>query len=227
MDITQQIQNTNIIYGASDYTAPSGLAASKSLNYANGPSITRPEVRGCISTPHTFKFESSIGLFGAENYFTLIKLDIQDEAVLACYEEPSWECATLTPQSSEEPYWFAGVVDKDIICVPFNTYECPEIIGNTFPTLKSREMFMSVDLINNKTGNIYNDDWLDVRLYTSESEEHPFDRMWVKRNDNFYVGFHARNTKRLAFDVSCTVGLEIRPYESIENKREIMKKYLR
>lgn len=227
MDITQQIQNSNIIYGASDYTAPSDLAASKSLNYANGPSITRPEIRSCISTPHTFDFKSAVGLFGAENYFTLIKLDIKDDAVLVCYEESFWKCTKLTAQDFEEPYWIEGIVDKDADCETINTYECAEIIDNKLPKLGFREMLISVDLVNKKTGNIYNDDWLDVRLYTTDREEHPFDRMWVHMRDSFYVGIHARNTKRLSFDVSCIVGLEIRPYESIENKKEIMRKHLR
>lgn len=226
MDITQQIQKTNTIYGASDYTAPYGLAASKSLNYAAGPSITRPEVQSCISTPHVFKFESSVGLFGAENYFSLIKLRIKGDAVLACYSEKGWECARILPLDTEEPYWDKAIVDYTAFCETTNTYECAEILSDSLPYIKGKKL-ISVDLINKKTGNIYNDDWLDVRLYTSEREEHPFDRMWVGLNDMFYVGIHARNTKRLPFDVSCIVGLEISDEGSIENKQEIAKRYLR
>ena len=222
MDITQQIQNTNIIYGASDYTAAHTLGASKSLNYANGPSIQRPDVQSCTSTPHTFEFKSSAGLFGAENYFTLLKCDLNKDSAVSCYEELNWECAKFGTEELEEPYWTGAVVKLEEPCATVNTYECATITGNTLPTLRG-DTYVSVDLVNNGTGNIYNDDWLDVRLYTSQREEHPFSRMWIKKRDSFYVGIHVRNTKRVTFDVSCILGKEITNYEGIANKEEIMR----
>ena len=48
-DVTQQIIKTNEIYGASDNTNPAYASADKSLNYAVGGSIQRPEVdRVCL-----------------------------------------------------------------------------------------------------------------------------------------------------------------------------------
>lgn len=67
---------------------------------------------------------------------------------------------------------------------------------------------VSIDLINLKTGNKYIDSWFDVRLYTADREEHPYDKMYVSTNDFFYIGFHARNTKRLPYNVECIIGNE-------------------
>ena len=92
-----------------------------------------------------------------------------------------------------------------------------------FKILKWRKGYFSVELINKKTGNKYNDCWLDVRLYTRNREEHPYEKMYVRQYDQFYIGFHARNTRRLPYDVECIVGLEWKPLEDIEEKRYIMK----
>lgn len=223
MDVTQEILNNNIIYGASDYTAPSGLAASKSLNYADGPSIQRPAHRELSTVPFTFNFQSDVGLFGAENYFTKIQLKIIGDKVFACFEEEGWECAKISFRESEELYWDAAIVDLNFPCTTVNTYECSEISANTLPKVGT-DGYFSVDLINNKTRNMFNDDWIDVRLYGKNKEEHAYDRMWVRPKDFFYVGIHARNTRRLPFDVSCVVGLEYTNYKNIPDKNQVMKR---
>ena len=223
MDVTQEILNNHIIYGASDYTAPSSLAANKSLNYAEGPTIQRPAHREVSVVPFTINFQSDVGLFGVENYFTKIQLNIIGDKLFACFEEPGWDCAQISYRNQEEPYWFPADIDFNIPCVPYNTYDCPAISQNELPNLGPNSYF-SVDLINNKTGNIYNDDWVDIRLYSRNREEHGFDRMWLKPKDFFYVGIHARNTRRLPFDVSCVIGLEYTTYDAIPDKSEIMKR---
>ena len=224
MDVTQEILRNNTIYGASDYTAPSGLAANKSLNYADGPSIQRPAHRECSVIPHSFKYESDVGLFGAENYFSKVQLKIDTSVASTCFEETDWRCAKIGVQTtSEENYWQAGIVDKDYVCVTTNTYECPRVSEAGLPNL-GLDAYVSVDLLNRKTGNRFVDDWVDVRLYTKAREEHPYNRMWVKLKDYFYVGIHARNTRRLPFDISCIVGLQISSYDAIPNKQEVMKR---
>ena len=74
---------------------------------------------------------------------------------------------------------------------------------------------VSVDLRNLKTGNKYIDSWLDVRLYTDKREEHPYDLMYVPATSFFYIGFHARNTRRLPYNVQCTVGDLYLPYDQL------------
>ena len=68
---------------------------------------------------------------------------------------------------------------------------------------------------NVKSGNIYLDSWLDVRLYTSEREEHAYDKMYVRIKDYFYVGVHARNTRRLPYNLFVEIGKEYLTYEEI------------
>jgi hypothetical protein len=224
MDVTQEIQRNHIIYGASDYTAPSGLAASKSLNYADGPSIIRPAHQELSVIPHTFRYQSEVGLFGAENYFSKIQLNIERSIAGVCFEEPGWRCALIREQRlPEEPYWEAGIVDYGFSCSTENTYECPIIKGNELPEITG-DAYVSVDLIKFPTGNQFNDKWVDVRLYTKSREEHPYDRMWVKEKDFFYLGIHARNTRRLPFNVACIIGAQYADYNAIPNKDEIMKR---
>ena len=79
--------------------------------------------------------------------------------------------------------------------------------------------FVSVDLKNFKTGNIYTDSWLDVRLYTADKEEHPYDLMYIRPNQFFYLGIHARNTKRIPYNLELAIGEEYKPLEEIHDKR--------
>ena len=224
MDVTQEIQLNHIIYGSSDYTAPSGLAASKSLNYADGPSLSRPAHQECSVVPFTFEYQSAVGLFGAENYFSKIQLNVDGSIVSRCFEEPGWECARITNLiTPDDPYWDKAIVDLDFPCETENTYICPIISDESLPNL-GQNGYISVELLNLKTGNYFNDNWLDIRLYTRNREEHPYDKMWVKPKDFFYVGIHARNTRRLPFDVRCVIGREYATYDSIKDKSLIMKR---
>ena len=219
MDVTQEIRRNHIIYGASDYTAPHGLASGKKLNYAEGASITKPSNQSCSVVPFTFKYEDTVGLFGAENHFVKIRLNVVGDQVNACFEERDWECSVIKNQDAEEPYWEMGVVDDRPELDP--VYVSANIIPNALPKLTNG--YLSVDLNNLKINNRYIDDWLDVRLYTKDREEHPYEKMYVKPRDFFYIGFHARNTRRLSYDVECVVGLEYLEYTSIPDKRFIMR----
>ena len=69
-------------------------------------------------------------------------------------------------------------------------------------------MYFKVELKNLKTGNKYIDAWLDVRLYNQYYDEHPYDIMYVKQKEPFYIGFHARNTRRLPYNVLCAISEE-------------------
>jgi len=203
MDVTAEILRNTMIYGSSDHTAPAGLSASRSLNYANGPSITRPENVNVSFIPFTLEYRDTIGLFGAENYFVKVNVKLDPSVVGKCFEEKDWECAVITKRAEEDLYWESAeiLLDKDLIVE--NTYH-PAIfkmgINNKFGGM------LSVDLNNLKTGNKYIDSWLDVRLYTADREEHPYDRMYIYENDFFYIGFHARNTRRLPYNVDCIIG---------------------
>ena len=208
-----------MIYGASDNTAPHTLAASKSLNYANGASIQKPIQERVTVIPRTLHYKDEVGLFGAENCFVRVNLDIPLDITLKCYEEPYWECARISAEAQDPTsYYDVAVIDytKDLETV--NTYEPARI---TMRKRATTDSYISVDLDNLKTGNIYIDDWLDVRLYTSDREEHPYNKMYCRLNDFFYIGFHARNTRRLAYNVTALIGDDLLSAEHIEDPRYI------
>jgi hypothetical protein len=222
MDVTQEIQRNHIVYGASDYTGPGHLAAAKSLNYAKGASILKPEVTTVSVAPHTLRYEDTVGLFGAENYFLKVRLEIIGDVAKSCYEEPGWDCAFVDFLAIENDNgWKGAEIDRNGDPITLNTYDPANIIPNQLP--KVRNGHISVELHNLKVGNRFIDDWLDVRLYTMQREEHPFDIMYMRPNDFFYIGVHARNTKRLPYNIECVIGREYRSYESIDNKQLVMR----
>jgi hypothetical protein len=206
-NVTPQILKSHQIYGSSDNTNPAYLSANRSLNYAEGGSIHKPEVDRVTIIPYTINYQDTVGLFGKENHFVRVNVNVNKDYAFACFEEPGWECARITPDDMELfNMYYTGVVDESKDLTTVNTYD-PAIIrrdklGNLF------NAYISVDLENLKTGNKYIDSWFDVRLYSKTREEHPYDKMYVRLNDFFYIGFHARNTKRLPYNVKCVIGRE-------------------
>ena len=68
-DVSQQIIKTHEIYGASVNTNPAYSSADRSLNYAIGGSIQKPEVDRVSIIPYTINYKDTVGLFGKENHF--------------------------------------------------------------------------------------------------------------------------------------------------------------
>ena len=236
MDVTEQIRHYSILYGSSDNTNPASIAAAKKLNYAEGASIAKPSNDIVSLIPSTIKYEDTVGLFGVENHFVKVQLRLFNPTAI-CYPENTYLCAEFSEEEMvpEDPYtWTNGglimpgqavILDEydnfsdgscgpEIIC--WNDYEPARLIGDTAPNVPSPRV--SVQLNNLKTGNQYLDDWLDVRLYTRDRMEHPYDLMYVRPNDFFYIGFHGRNTKRLPYNVSVTVGEQYVDESEIDSK---------
>jgi len=203
MDVTAEILRNTMLYGSSDNTAPAGLSSSRSLNYANGPSITRPDNVNVSYIPFTLHYEDSLGLFGAENYFVRVKVKLDPTAAGKCFEEEYWECAVLRKIDETDYGWVGAELKLNEDLAVINTYEPARFRMGIYSKFGG---LLSIDLNNLKTGNKYIDSWLDVRLYTADREEHPYDRMYISENDFFYVGFHARNTRRLPYNVDCIIG---------------------
>tara|TARA_B100000214_G_scaffold370948_1_gene346468 strand:- start:109 stop:1272 length:1164 start_codon:yes stop_codon:yes gene_type:complete len=118
-----------------------------------------------------------------------------------------------------------AVVDEDLSSDEFvgntQTWFGSETLQDTLPNL-GEDAYISVELIRKDTGNKFIDSHVDYRLYTSSGEEHPYDKMYIKSTDKFYIGVHARNTKRLAYEFECRVGNEYRAFSSIADSSEIM-----
>jgi hypothetical protein len=213
MDVTREILNNHLVYGASDNTNPNGLAASKSLNYAKGASIQKPVLENVSVVPRRLKYADTVGLFGAENVFVKVDLNIKDTGNL-CFEEPGWQCLKITLGAFPVVNtYYTAAMDPDKDLVTENTYEPAQIV-NSLASINNP--YVGVSLANLKTGNKYIDAWFDVRLYTKAREEHPYDEMYLPVSDYFYIGFHARNTKRLPYNVECLIGTGYKPKNEVD-----------
>lgn len=205
--VTQQILDINEIYGASENSAPYQVASSRSLNYVNGASIQNPEEVRLTKIPFSFNFKDAVGLFGVENYFVRVNMNVIDTGSRDELLVNSYEAAKITtePDADVNTYEIA-VIDSARDLETVNTYEPARITASELPAYLFPAV--SVELINNKTGNQYIDRDLDVRLYTKDRQEWDFNKMYLKEQDYFYIGFHARNTRRLPYNVTCIVGEE-------------------
>ena len=214
MDVTAEILRNTQIYGASDYTAPHSLASSRSLNYAEGPSIQRPINELVTILPRRLKYQDTVGLFGAENCFVKVDLNLQDTGNV-CIEEEGWQCLKIT--QIDDPLlntYYTAFADPDGTDADVN-YD-PAIINNKIAADTLSKPYVGISINNLKTGNKYIDAWLDIRLYTKSRQEHPYDVMYLPFNSYFYIGFLARNTKRLPYKVECLIGTDIKPKIDID-----------
>ena len=210
MDVSDQILKTRQLYGSSDNTAPSGLAASGNFNYAAPLSINNPLEINISTIPYTFEFRNTVGLFGAENAFVKINMDV-DSTGTGCVPFNTYTCVKVTQGTFPiENYYEDSVFDSTH---PDNDpfYESMEISNESIGSL-GYNLMISILLDNLGTGNSWIDRWFDVRLYTNKKEEHPYELMYTPAKYSFYIGFHARNTKRLPYEVNCTVGTEFKPF---------------
>ena len=210
MDVSEEILQNHLIYGASDYTGAHTLSASRSLNYAKGASIHKPIVQGLDILPFTFNFQDAVGLFGTENCFVRIDVNIDTSISLICIDEQFWECAVITDVPDDgDVYYTAAEIDRTADLDTVNDYEPVNLLPNSISTTYANG-YISVDLHNLKTGNQYIDDWLDIRLYNKKREPIAGNHTYVRFNDVLYIGFHARNTRRLPYNVQLAFGNEIR-----------------
>ena len=76
MDVTPRILQSVQTYGSSDYTNPAYSSSNRSLNYHEGGSIQRPEKDRVTVIPYSLKFEDTVGLYGKENHFVRINVNI-------------------------------------------------------------------------------------------------------------------------------------------------------
>jgi len=206
-DVTQRILDRHIIYGGSDNTNPKYASDNKSLNYRGGGSITKPEQDRVSIIPFTLNYNDTVGLFGAENHFVKVTVKIDRDNAFRCFEEVDWECSVITDADLTTVNSYApAIVDTAADLSVVNTYEPAELIENNLGNLF--DAFVSVDLSNLKTNNKFIDNFIDVRLYNKNRKAHPYDKMYVRPTDYFYIGFHALNTRRLPYNVQCIVGQE-------------------
>ena len=218
MDVTKQILKHHQIYGASDNTNQSYTSSGQCLNYANGASIQNPINYNVSVFPFRLNLKGEVGLFGSENVFIKFNVNALDSGNF-CVEEPGWLCAAVdnAPQPVNPMDEYTYNTQTASPGQAWISYQNPDI-DPTFvwePATMSNPSYLqgggnkySFYLQNNKTGNIYVDSHVDGRLYGIDREERPYELMYISSNDCVYVGIHARNTKRLPFDMTVSIGYE-------------------
>ena len=206
MDVTQDINNRIDGYGRRAVSNPAYASVNRTLDFASQGSNINQAVPEPVSVlPVGLSYKDTVGLFGVENVYIKLDLNIQninfDEADLI--ENDYRDAKTIPgPILVVNDYTDADADvtdDREVV----NTYE-PASMTNVLSTYPNP--VVSIDLKNLKTGNKFIDAWFDVRLYNRQRIEHPYNRMYVKLDDVAYLGFHARNTKRLPYNVSVRVG---------------------
>jgi hypothetical protein len=224
MNVTEQVRRTAQLYGASDSARSEYNAATKSLNYANGNTWQDPAVQTVGVIPYTMRYKDDVGLFGAENFFLRIDLNVTGTAFFLDADAivNDYYNAKILTSAPELDEFYDGAIISDII------ENDPGWIGalitedDKLPYI-GPDAYVSIDLNNIKSGNKYLDAWLDTRLYTKQREEWPYDKAYVRIRDKFYLGIHARNTKRLPYNIELTVGERYLTYDQIPDKEYIMK----
>ena len=243
IDVTDQIRLYNDLYGGSDNTQAGGLAASKSLNYAPAPTMQQAQPVKTTVYPFTFKLVGQVGLFGAENYYVRVEVDLITP-LNPEFEEDGWFPADIeygsattintyesevidfdldpppTPNTQEnnDKGVCVGYVTEVINGVPQVEYNCYMAALITDPIPRFWDPYVSVQLKDIGTGNIYIDNWLEPMLYTRERKMWGYDKMYIRPKDFFYVGVHARNTRHLPYNIEVVVGQEYKQSSELNEK---------
>ena len=108
MDVTTELLRSNQTYSASDNTNPDRYLSSKTLNYATGGSISKAETAEVNVVPFSLEYSDAVGLFGVENHFIKVKLNIIGDIVLKEYMEPGYIKADINFIEQEADTDFTG-----------------------------------------------------------------------------------------------------------------------
>ena len=223
MDVTQSIERAILNMGGSGTTNPAYAASSKSLNYAKDKNtIQNAATERVTAIPYVLNYKDTVGLFGAENIFVKVQLNIQ--SATSAFTNVNVPENTYYPvwtfyEEGVENFYATGVFDFTLDRVTVNDYE-PAKISNDLSAFN--KPYVRIDLTNLKTGNKFIDNWFDVRIYTKDREEYAYDTIYLSTNDYFYLGFHARNTRRLPYNVQLEIGNEyLEYYDLTEAQRKL------
>ena len=224
MDVTKSINNAILSMGGSGTTNPTYASSSKSLNYAKDKnSLQNAATEKVTAIPYVLYYKDTVGLFGAENIFVKVQLNIQ--SATSAFTNVNVPENTYYPvwtfyEVGTENFYNTGVFDFASDRVPLNDYE-PAAISNDLSAFN--KPYVRVDLTNLKTGNKYIDNWFDVRIYTKDRIEYEYDTIYMGINDYIYLGFHARNTRRIPYNVQLEIGNEyLEFYDLSDAQRKLL-----
>lgn len=220
MDVTKEVSRSINLMGGSGSGNPKYYAASKSLNQSkNKNSLLNAAEERVTAIPYTLQYKDSVGLFGAENIYVKVQLNIQSARSAFTnnqFPENDYFDVWTFPESGTTNFYETGEFDFTQDLSPVNTY-APATISNDLSAYQIP--YVRIDLANLKTGNKYVDSWFDVRIYTKDRKEYAYDTIYMGINDYFYLGFHARNTRRLPYNVEVTIGDEYLEFYDLNDEQ--------
>ena len=208
MDVTQEVNLKRMTMGGSGSSNRDYLSSNRTLDFAKSSnSLINPTSQRITQIPQSINYKDTVGLFGAENIFIKIDLDVLtgnkvfDKNGITVN---TYEAAYIDNEDPvTDPYYDTAIIDYNLDLVTVNTYD-PATMSASIEIIPNP--LVRVDLTNLKTGNKYIDAWFDTRLYTKDKKEYEYEVMYINPKSYFYIGFHARNTKRLPYNVRMTVG---------------------
>ena len=220
-DVTDEVLRHRQKYGGSENTNPTNLAANKSLVYAAGNSIHSPVVERVTVVPSTLTFTNEVGLFGAENTFIKVDLNItetpSDQKELQILDSDGYLSALISDDDILAAGYNSAATDYSLDLTVVNDYE-PATISDTIPPLD--DPIVDIVLENLGTGNIYIDNHLDVSLYGPNRRPISDDLAYVRAFGFFYIGIHARKTRRLPYKVRLTLGSRYIAKDTLETENQ-------
>lgn len=201
MDVTDQLLTNNV----SSSTNAKSLASSRSLNFASGASIDKPIQQTITAFPISIEYKDTVGLFGAENAFIKFDLKITDSiSLFTTIEGPDDFFSMIISRIEEDQTDYSSA--RELYENELDTNFSASLYNSGIKSPDTSRI--SVDLENVGTGNQYVDRWLDVTFYDRNRRPIEHDLIYIKPNDSFYVGFHARKTNRIPYNVKITIGRE-------------------
>ena len=133
MDVTQSIERAILNMGGSGTTNPAYAASSKSLNYAKDKNtIQNAATERVTAIPYVLNYKDTVGLFGAENIFVKVQLNIQ--SATSAFTNVNVPENTYYPvwtffEEGVENFYATGVFDFTLDRTTVNDYE-PAKISN-------------------------------------------------------------------------------------------------
>ena len=209
MNVTAEINKNIQQYGGSASSREDYLSSNKALNFAGGSNNINSAVGQSITAiPQFLDIKDEVGLFGAENNF--IKIDLNILSSTTIFENidskentylPVWTFNETEIINDFETAEFDFTLDIPIV----NSYE-PAFISNDLS--QYRRPIISVSVQNLKSGNQYLDNWLDYQVYDNNKNPIDYDDFYIDVKSDFYLGFFARNTKRIPVNFKVLIGIE-------------------
>ena len=216
MNVTAEINKKITQYGGSGSSRENYLSSNKALNFASGANnINSAPGQIITAIPQFIDIKDEVGLFGSENIFLKLDLNILSSTTIFVnidYEEngyfPVWTLPEEEIKNDYKTAIFDFTLDKNIV----NTYE-PARISNDLSQYE--RPVISVSVRNQKSGNQYLDSWLDYQVYDQSKQPIEYDDFYIDIKSEFYLGFHARNTRRLPVNFTVAIGIEYLEYSKL------------